>query len=70
MGINISGVNPDHLPEDVLAGRTTKRGFKKNFFECTMDETTKERLFNELKTQYGALEVKIHDGILMLISTL
>jgi cytochrome oxidase Cu insertion factor (SCO1/SenC/PrrC family) len=63
MGLNISSVNPDHLPEDVLAGRTTKRGFKKNFIGCTMNETTKQSLLNKLKTQYGAIEVKNHDGI-------
>ena len=63
MGINISGVNPDHLPEDVRdAGQTTKRGFKINFIECSIDESTKERLFNKLKTQYGAIEVGSHDG--------
>jgi hypothetical protein len=63
MGINISGVNPDHLPKDVRAGRTTKRGFKINFIECSIDDYTKERLFNKLKTQYGAIEVENHDGI-------
>ena len=62
MGISISGVNSDHLPEDVRAGRTTKRGFKINFIECYIDESTKEILFNRLKTQYGAIEVENHDG--------
>jgi hypothetical protein len=63
MGINVSGVNPDHLPEDVRTAQTIKRGFKINFIECTMDGSTKERLFNKLRTQYGALEVKNYDGI-------
>ena len=64
MGINISGVNPDHLPDE-HADRTTERGSKINFIECSIDdsESTNERLFNRLRTQYGAIEVRSHDGI-------
>ena len=64
MGINISGVNPDHLPKDVRATRATK-GSTLNFIECIIDENTKERLFHRLRTQYGAIDVKKHDGIIM-----
>lgn len=67
MGINISDVNPNHLPEDVRAGRTKamKRGFTIYFFiECFIDGSTKERLFNNLKTQYGAIGVETQDGII------
>lgn len=65
MDINISGVNPDHLPDDVREGRTTERGFKINFVECSIDESTNERLSHRLKTQYGAKNVGKHDGIVM-----
>ena len=65
MGINISGVNPDHLPKEVRDNRTTKGGFTLNFIECVIDENTKERLFHKLRTQYGAIDVKKHDGIIM-----
>ena len=64
MGINISDINPDHLPEDVCDDRTRKRGLKINFIDCSIDKNTKERLFNKLKTQYGAIEVENHDGII------
>jgi hypothetical protein len=67
IGVNISGVNPDHLPEDVRASRTTKRGFKMNFIECSIDESTKEMLFNKLKTQYGAIRVENYDGIIIIL---
>ena len=71
MGINISGVNPDHLPEDIHAERTMKRGrLKINFIECSMDERTKERLYDKLKTQYGATEADDHNGIKLKCSIL
>ena len=63
MGINISDINPDRLPEDVCDDQTRNRGFKMNFIDCSIDESTKERLFNELKTQYGAIGVENLDGI-------
>ena len=63
MGINISGVNPDHLPEDIRAGRTVKHGLKINFIECTMNKSTKDELFDKLKTHYGAIGVDNHNGI-------
>ena len=63
MGINISGVNLDHLPEDT--DRTTESGFKINFIECFIDKTEKESLFNKLKMDYGAIDVKNHDGIIV-----
>ena len=62
MGINVSGVNPDHLPEDILAERTTEKGFKINFIECSIDKSTKERLLNKLKSQYGAIYIEDHEG--------
>ena len=64
-GINISGVNPDHLPKDVLTDRTTKSGLKINFIECSIDEITKERLSNKLRAQYGAIDVGSRDGIIL-----
>ena len=64
MGINVSGVNPDHLPEDVRAERTTDKGFKINFIECSIDKSTKERLFNKLKSHYGAIDIEDYEGII------
>lgn len=60
MGINISGINLDHLPENI--NRTTNSGFKINFIECSIDKSTKETLFRKLKTDYGAVNVEIHEG--------
>ena len=67
MGINISDINPDHLPEDVRAGWAIamKEGLAINFFiECSIDASTKERLSNNLKAQYGAIGVETQDGII------
>ena len=61
MGINISGVNTDHLPEDVRAERTMEKGFKINYIKCSIDKNTKERLLNKLKSQHGAIDVDIKD---------
>ena len=67
MGIDISDVNPDHLPEDVRALRK-KRGFKIDFFiKCSIDASTKDKLFNKLKKQYGAIDIGSHDGIVIII---
>ena len=63
MGINVSGVNPDHLPEDVCAKQTMEKGFKINFIQCSIDKSTKERLFSKLKSQYGAIGIEDHEGI-------
>ena len=64
MGINISGVNTDHLPKEVRDNRTTEEGSTLNFIECVIDEDTKQSLFLKLRTQYGAIDVKKHDGII------
>ena len=59
MGINISGVNLDHLPAHF--NRTTKSGLKMNFIECSRsaDEQT---FFDILKREYGAVSVESYKG--------
>ena len=68
MGIDISDVNPDHLPEDVRAGRTKKRKPKIDFFiKCSIDASTKDKLFNKLKKQYGAIDIGSYVGTIVVI---
>ena len=61
LGINLSGVNLDHLPEGTK--RTTDKGHKINYIECSMDKSTKERLYSRLRRDYGAINVEDHEGI-------
>ena len=63
MGINISGVNLDHLPEGI--NRTPRRGLKINFIECFIDRSTKVKLFNKLMGEYGAVKVELQTGTII-----
>ena len=62
MGINISGVNLDHLPTNI---RRTLRagGLKINFIECSVERSVKETLFKTLVQEYGAVKAQDHKGI-------
>ena len=61
MGINISGVNLDHLPKGII--RTPRKGLKINFIECSINRNMKLKLFNKLSEEYGAVKVELHTGI-------
>ena len=60
LGINISGVNLDHLPAHI--DRTTAGGLKENFIECSIDRSTRQTLFDRLKKEYGAVDAKTYEG--------
>ena len=60
VGLNISGVNVDHLGG---ADRNTKNNLRLNFIECSVDDQTLETLKTTLKKNYGAIEVECEQGI-------
>ena len=61
MGINISGVNPGHLPKNIC--RTIRAGgLKINFIECSIERNVKETLLNKLKEEYGAIDAQDPEG--------
>lgn len=50
MGINISGLNLDHLPPHVINNRiTTDGGYTTNYIECSFDEKEKDNLCSTLR---------------------
>ena len=62
MGINISGVNLDHLPTNIC--RTIRAGgLKINFIGCSIERSVKETLFNKLTQEYGAVKAQDHEGM-------
>ena len=57
MGINISGVNPGHLPKNIC--RTIRAGgLKIN----SIERNVKETLLNKLKEEYGAIDAQDPEG--------
>ena len=62
MGININDINPDHLPAHITDQTTRDSGLKINFIECSIDRSTKDKLFSRLKGEYGAVDVESHEG--------
>ena len=61
MGINISGVNLDHLPTNICP-TIRAGGLKVNFIECSIERNVKETLFNKLMEEYGAIDAQDHEG--------
>ena len=59
LGININGVNPDHI--DVK--RITSHGFKQNYVECSIDDQKRKLLFEKLRKEYGAVQVELYPGL-------
>ena len=69
MGININDINPDHLPAHIMDQTTRDSGLKINFVECSIDRSTKDKLFSRLKGEYGAVDIESHEGNLYGIIT-
>ena len=69
MGININGINLDHLPAHTVDQPTRDSGLKINFIECSIDRSIKDNLFSRLKKEYGAVDVESHEGNLCGIYT-
>lgn len=59
LGININGVNPDHIDVE----RITSHGFKQNYVECSIDDQKRKLLFEKLRKEYGAVQVELHPGL-------